>query len=109
VLHQSGSGNTATRQVWLANEGEGEFDWSIAESISELQVTPSAGTVVTGTSVQFDIDTTSLGPGWTTLGTVTISGTAEGEPVDGSPASSTVRVYVGDIVRVYLPLNSRNQ
>ena len=108
MLHQSGSGNTATRYVWLGNEGEGEFDWSIAESISELQVTPSAGTVVTGTSVQFDISTTGLGSGWHTLGTVTVSGTAEGAAVDGSPAVSTVYVYVGDIAWIYLPLIGRN-
>lgn len=108
VLHQSGSGNTATRYVWLANEGEGEFDWGIAESISELQVTPSAGTVVTGTSVQFDIDTTSLVPGWNELGTVTVSGTVEGTAIDGSPVASTVYVYVGDIAWIYLPLIGRN-
>jgi hypothetical protein len=108
VLHQSGSGNTATRHVWLANEGDGEFDWSITESIPELQVIPSAGTVVTSTSVRFDVGTTGLGSGWHTLGTMTVSGTAEGEAVDGSPATSTVYVYVGDIAWIYLPLTGRN-
>jgi hypothetical protein len=108
VLHQFGSGNTATRYVRLANEGDGEFDWAITESIPELQVTPSAGTVVTSTSVRFDIDTTVLGSGWHNLGTVAISGTVEGVAVDGSPVASTFYVYIGDVARIYIPLVARN-
>jgi hypothetical protein len=108
VLHQSGSGNTETKYERLVNEGDGEFDWGITESIPRLQVSPSAGTVVTRTSVRLDINTTGLATGWHLLGTLAITGTAEGEAVDGSPAASAVYLYVGDVRRVYLPLATRS-
>jgi len=109
VLHQSGSGSTETRYVRLENEGDGEFDWAITEAIARLQVIPSSGTVVTSTSVRFDINTVGLAAsGWQLLGTVVITGTAEGEAVDGSPATSAVYVYVGNVERVYLPLVARS-
>lgn len=108
VLHQSGSGSTETRYVWLRNEGSGEFDWSISHSIPQLQVTPSTGTVATSTSVQFSIDTDGFGNGWHTLGAVSVSGTADGEAVEGSPVTATVYLYVGDLAQVYLPLVVQN-
>jgi hypothetical protein len=107
LMHQEGSGSTATQYVYLGNKGEGEIDWNISESITRLDVTPSSGTVIDGTSLRFDVSTNGLGTGWHTLGTVTVNGTFEGEAVEGSPASAPVYLYVGDVFRAYLPLVSR--
>jgi hypothetical protein len=108
VFHQSGSGDTASQDVGVWNKGEGQFDWSIKHSITRLQVTPSSSTVESNASVRFVITTTGLLTGWQLLGTVTITGTVGGEPVDGSPQDAPVYVYVGDVARIYLPVVLRN-
>ncbi len=110
IFHQYGADETETRYVGLWNEGENEFDWQISHSIARLQTIPSGGTVVTKTDVQFVVDLSNLVtdtlllPTWYEMGMVTINGTADGQPIDGSPATSTVYVYVGDVSQVYLPL-----
>jgi len=113
IFHQYGTDETETRYGGLWNEGEGEFDWQIAHSIVRLEATPSAGTVVTRMDVQFVVDLSNLVtdtlllPTWYELGTVTITGTADGQPVDGSPVTSSVYVYVGDVSQIYLPMVMR--
>ncbi len=109
VLHQDGSGNSATRSVAIQNGGDGGFDWSISHSIGNLEVIPASGTVEAITVTQFVVDTTGLSLGWHELGPVTVTGTLNGSPVTGSPTVATLWVYVGDVSRVYLPLTLRNQ
>jgi hypothetical protein len=108
VFHQQGSGNTESQDVGVWNEGEGQFDWSIKHSITCLQAAPSSGTVESNAPVRFVITTTDLSTGWQLLGTVTITGTVGGKPIDGSPQDAPMYVYVGDVARIYLPVVLRN-
>ena len=105
LFHQSGSGNSASTYVVVANSGEGEFDWNLTHAISELQVLPVSGTVSSMTSVQFVVDTTGFSTdGWHELGTVTVTGSDGGEAVSESPVESTIYLYIGDVGCSYMPL-----
>jgi hypothetical protein len=109
LLHQYGSGNTETGHTLVQNEGAGQLDWSITHAIPGLQVIPASGTVTDTVSVRLVITTTDIAPtGWHELGSLTITGTASGKPVDGSPITATLYLYVGEVSRAYLPLVTRN-
>jgi hypothetical protein len=108
VYHQYGSGDTETGRVAVRNGGDGEFEWSITHGIGRLQLVPDTGTVETSASVQVVITTTGLVTGWHDLGTLTVSGTSGGEDIDGSPLTSSLRLYVGDVHCTYLPFVLRN-
>ena len=109
MFHQAGSGDTETAYTAVANGGDGEFSWQISHQISQLWVQPAAG-VVSGTSpVQLVITTTGFSNGWHTLGTLTVTGAVNGNPVIGNPSSATLYLYVGDVQRVYLPVVLRNR
>ena len=108
LFHQWGSGETETGYQAVRNEGEGSFDWRITNVLTNVRVSPSSDVVTTTAPTQFVITTTGLLTGWHTLGTVNITGTASGKDVLGSPTTSTVYVYVGNVARVYLPLILRN-
>jgi hypothetical protein len=104
VFHDYGSGDTVTETVSVGNGGDGSFDWAMTHTITRLQTLPASGTVTTTTSTQFVITTTDLITGWHTLGTVTATGADGGEAVVGSPTASTLKLYVGKISEVYLPV-----
>ncbi|MBN1580739.1 MAG: VCBS repeat-containing protein, partial [Anaerolineae bacterium] len=108
VFHTYGSGNTETKTVYVSNDGSGSFDWAITHAITRLQTLPALGTVTTTVPTQFVITTTDLITGWHTLGTVTVTGTVGGEAVLGSPAASSLILYVGNPARVYMPVVFRN-
>jgi FG-GAP-like repeat len=107
LFHQYGVGNSESVYAVVRNQGEGQFDWRITHPIT-IQVTPSSSIVTTTAPTQFVVDTTGILTGWHTLGTVNITGTASGKDVLGSPITSTVYIYVGDVARLYLPLVLRN-
>jgi hypothetical protein len=108
LFHQWASGETETGYQAVRNEGEGSFDWRITNVLTNVRVSPSSDVVTTTAPTQFVITTTGLLTGWHTLGTVNITGTASGKDVLGSPTTSTVYVYVGNVARGYLPLILRN-
>jgi hypothetical protein len=108
LLHQEGSGDTETTAVRVWNEGEGSFDWEVTHGIARLNVAPSSGTVHTSASMQFTVSTDGLSTGWHDLGRVTVTGTNGGQAIDGSPQTATVRIYVGEVERAYLPLVARD-
>lgn len=104
-FHQQGSGNTAVLQTAVQNSGGGEIDWTLDESISELTVSSTSGTVGSSTILTFTVNTNGFAQSqWHTLGTVTISGSSDGVPVQGNPQTATVYLYVGDVTNLYLPL-----
>jgi len=110
LMHQEGSGDTATQRVAVWNRGEMDFDWSIGHAITRLQIAPVSGVVETITDTRFTVDTTGLSTGWHELGTLTVTGTGtlNGAPILDSPIVSTLYVYVGDIHRLQLPLVLRS-
>lgn len=108
IYHQQGAGNTAVAALPVRNDGGGSFDYSVTEAIAALTVDNPTGTVSTVTGLNLSINTSSFAVGqWHTLGTLQISGERDGQAVAGSPKSVTVRLYVGDISRIYLPLTQR--
>lgn len=111
VFHEDGSDESAVENVWVRNDGGSRIEWQIEESIDRLRVTPMSGTVTDTVSVQFEIDIggSALVSGWHTLGEVTATGQFGGEAVKGSPSVALVRIYLGDVYRVYLPLALRNR
>jgi hypothetical protein len=57
--------------------------------------------------VEVEVDVSGLRPGTYQLGALTITGTAGWEPVSGSPATVPVTVFVGNFLKVYLPVIAR--
>lgn len=104
VFHQYGSGVTERTAAVIRNEGEGSLNWELAHSIPSLQVVPTNGTVLTSANVQLTITTTDFLTGWHTLGSITVTATSGGQPVSGSPALSSLRLFVGNVQRAYLPV-----
>lgn len=109
AFHQYGSGDTEIAYALVRNEGDGKFEWGITHSITRLQTIPPAGTVVSATPIKLVITTTDLLTGWHALGTLNITGTKDRAAVAGSPRTSTLYLYVGDVARVYLPLVIRSR
>ncbi len=108
-FHQVGSGAQVTGALRIWNKGGGQLEWELGSSASELQITPASGTLTKTSTVQVAVDTNALSEGWTVVGTITATATFEGEEIAGSPAVAPVNVYVGDIVRTFLPLVTRQQ
>ena len=104
AYHQQGTGNIVPVQITLHNFGGGEIDWTITESIPSLTPSATTGTVSSKTAVSLTINTTGFALNkWHNLGAMSISGTANGEVVEGSPQTVTVYLYTGDISFTYLP------
>lgn len=104
ALHQYGSGETAEAIVFLKNGGEGQFQWSITHTIPRLRVAPSSGSLTTQAPLRLTITTTHLMTGWHTLGALTITAIAGGNPLQGSPGVSNLYLLVGNVSHAYLPL-----
>ncbi|RMF02570.1 MAG: VCBS repeat-containing protein, partial [Chloroflexi bacterium] len=105
-MHQFGSGNMDTRRVWIENTGEHSFDWTISNTNANLQLSLTSGTTVTRTEILLTLDASgySTPDVWYTLNDLVVNATANGEPVQGSPVTATVRAYVGTLQHVYIPL-----
>lgn len=105
LLHQLGSDLPEKSTLRIYNAGSGEIQWQLdlppqttanqTSGIATNQVTQIEVTIPTS-------DYTSMGT--FDIGNLTISGTVNGAPAAGSPLSVPVRITIGDIRRVYLPL-----
>ncbi len=104
LFHQSGSGTTEMAHFQLWNEGQGTFDWIVEGSTPQLHLDPVSGTLTSRATVTLTVDTSSLTAGWTEIGYITATASWEGKPVDQSPRSAVVAVYVGDVSQAYLPI-----
>jgi hypothetical protein len=101
---QSNPNPTETGYVYLTNAGGETFDWSLSASAA-INLRQSTGSGEG--NVSFTIDTTGLSLGWHEVGIITAAATFGGDPVDGSPQTATVYVFIGDVAHVYLPLVNR--
>lgn len=104
---QNASTFTETGSVRIANAGMDTFNWTLAASPG-ITLSSTSGTVAYATTVTFTVNTVEIPAGWTTAGTITAQATSGGEPIQGSPQTATVYVFIGDVSRVYLPLVTRN-
>ncbi|MBO9361963.1 MAG: VCBS repeat-containing protein [Thermoflexus sp.] len=110
LLHQYGSGSAETAYLGLRNAGDGSFQWAVSSIPSGVTVVPSSGTAFyTSTALlTVTVSTTGYETGTYSLGNVIIAGTSGGSPVQGSPASIPVTLYVGQVHRLYLPIILRS-
>lgn len=109
IFCETGLDEPCVRNVWVRNEGGGHIEWQIEHGDDRLSITPTRGYVTDTMSVQVAIDTRELAPGWDTLGEILVTGEFEGMMVPGSPAVATVRLYLGDVYRTFLPCALRNR
>jgi len=101
---QDDPASTKTGYVYLANAGGETFDWTLSAS-DTIALSQSAGS---GEGiVAFSVDLTGLSLGWNEAGTITASATFNGEPIQGSPQTANIYVFIGTVERVYLPLIAR--
>jgi hypothetical protein len=104
-FHQQAAGNTAVLQATIQNTGSGEIDWTLNESIASLSASSTSGKINNSTMLTFTVNTSGFAQDqWHTLGTVTVTGTNNSVPVQGSPQSATVYLYVGNVTDLYLPM-----
>lgn len=101
---QSDPNPTETGYVYLTNAGGETFDWSLSASAA-ISLNQSTGSGES--SVSFTTNTTGLSQGWNEVGTITASATFNGAPIDESPQTATIHVFIGDVAHVYLPLVTR--
>ena len=109
IYHQAGSGSIATISGSVQNSGGEELNWN-------LNTSNTGGTVIanktSGTSlmanesisVQFSVNTTSYAHNkWHNIGNIVITASSNGGPVNGSPQTVPLFLYVGDVSQTYLP------
>jgi hypothetical protein len=92
--------------VNIINIGGPSFDWTLTASDPEIQLSRTSGS---GEAyVPFTVNVTQLNQGWNEVGTITAEAIYNDEPLPSSPQTATVHVFVGDVVRSYLPLVTRD-
>ncbi|MBN1954077.1 MAG: FG-GAP repeat protein [Anaerolineae bacterium] len=104
LIHEYGAAPPAQGVLHVANQGEQDLSWQIAVWPAEMQFDPYSG-VVGGQEYQkvsFTLSTGGYPPGTHPIGTVEVS--AGGGPVEGSPATIAVTLYVGPVHRQFLPV-----
>ncbi len=112
IFHQQGSGNTAILETTVTNIGGEELNWAINtdNTGNVVQSTPSSGTLQANKSQKVTL-TVDVSPyaayQWHNLGTITLTGVANGRHTGNSPQMISVNLYIGDISHVYLPTITR--
>jgi hypothetical protein len=110
VMHQYGSGSSETRTLRITNMGDGQIDWLIQQPTPpRVSVTPLSGMAGSEQIVSLSIAVGDLVTGTHNLDYVTVTGTAGGQPVSGSPATIPITVYVGRVYKIFLPAILRNR
>ena len=103
VLHQAGAPGTERATLNLSNAGDGTLNWSITSKPSQVTVSPMSGNMTTQTQLAVTVSATGSA-GTYLLGNIVINANATDGPVLGVPASIPVRLYVGPVSRVFVPL-----
>ena len=106
VMYQEGS-STQSTTFYLENNGSVPFTWTADGTHRRVTVTPASGTIQPGqrTLVRVSISAADLAAGSYPLGEIVITFSGGGEQLD--PIRVPVRVVVGDISRLHLPLVGR--
>lgn len=106
-LHEFGDNSPIKFNLQLNNGGSSPISWSVTTSSGRVTASPNSGSLSLSTSSQITIDTTGLSLGDHTY-TVTVTGTAAGNPVANSPEEVSITVkIVDDLTSVYLPQINR--
>jgi hypothetical protein len=104
IFHQFGETGNASTSLNISNLGDGTIDWTVASKPAEVTLSPSNDSVNTVDSATVSVDPTGYLTGTHTLGNLVINGTSGGVPVDGSPVTIPVKLYVGQVSTVYMPV-----
>jgi hypothetical protein len=106
VFHQYGDTTDPVISLSVENQGDGEIAWSgVPSDPARVSLSSSSGSVSTDRQrVEVTIDASGFVTGTHDLGTITITGTVESEPADGSPTTVPVSLYVGDVFKNFLPI-----
>jgi hypothetical protein len=104
AMHQIGESGSEHATIWLQNLGDADFDWTATDNNPKVTLSPSSGTFPAQDHVEITISTSGLSQGTHNLGTVRITGSADGESIAGSPVDIPVTLYVGEVHKVFLPL-----
>jgi hypothetical protein len=94
----------------VRNGGPGEMQWTAEASHKQVSVDPRLGTATSAfETITVDVDTRKLRVGAHQLGEITLTGSANGYAVQGSPTTIPVTIYVvEDLQRAALPLVVRH-
>jgi hypothetical protein len=108
VLHQSGTSGPAISTLVIRNMGGGSFNWS-ASALSGVTLMPASGTANAGqiVLVQVTVNTNGYGNGSHFLGSITVTASSDMGVVQNSPSQHPVRLIIGDLSHVFMPLLNR--
>ncbi|MBN1488177.1 MAG: VCBS repeat-containing protein [Anaerolineae bacterium] len=114
IFHDIDAGNTATTSMVISNKGGGEIQWQLETSSPQITVDPTSGTLTKEAILEVSVVLTSVTASgtsktaWLPAGTITATGTFEGQSVSGSPRTTMVYVYVADLHNIFLPVILRD-
>jgi hypothetical protein len=107
LFHDADAPSTTTGgAVNIINIGGQSFDWTLIVSDPIIQLSRTSGSGEA--HVPFTVNVTQLNQGWNEVGTITAEAIYNDEPLPSSPQTATVYVFVGDVIRSYLPLVTRD-
>ncbi len=108
VLHEYGDPGPGYTRWSMVNRGDELVNWTITSQPPEVTADPSSGQLGwAGQVVDVSVLTTGYLTGTYDLGPIVLAGEAGGRPVEGLPASIPVRLCVGNVRRMYVPLALR--
>lgn len=102
LFHQTGAPGPIRTTIQVQNVGGQPMNWTITPPAG-VTTSPSSGTLDNGsTTVQLTVATTSLRPGFNSIGTIRIRAYSNGVELPQSPINIPVTVYYGSVTRVFL-------
>ena len=106
IMHRIGAGDVVQRTLHVRNGGPGVLHWTAESTGGRVAVQPGSGTAYSDLeTIDVEIDVGGLEVGAYDLGEITLTGSAYGQAVEGSPGAIPVTLYVVEAVeRTFLPL-----
>lgn len=109
ALHEVTSADDVVFTARLEGIGDKTITWTAVSSNPDITISPSGGTFVDETTFTITVDSSGLSLGKNAVGTVTITGTVNGQNVIYSPTLLSVTVHgVDQIFSTYLPVVQRD-
>jgi hypothetical protein len=91
----------------LENPGMEKIDWYASSSCPHMDLSPSEGVLFDEATINVEIAVCEYDAGLHEF-EIEVRGYVDNEEAPGSPAIIPVRLYIGDISRVFLPLSMRD-
>ncbi|MCA9993245.1 MAG: VCBS repeat-containing protein [Pseudomonadales bacterium] len=102
LFHQTGVPGPIRATIQVQNMGGQPMNWTITPPAG-ITTSPSSGTLDNGSAtVQVTIATTSLRPGFNSLGTIRVRAYSNGVELPTSPINIPVTVYYGNVNHIFL-------